>query len=60
MNKTFKIGDCVYADDWVDGVIVRIDGDIADVEFETSCGGGCLPFHLSELKHKDKTMNEGE
>lgn len=55
MKDDFKIGDYVYSKDgWMAGTIVRIDGDTADVEFETAGGGGCLPFLLSELRHKEK------
>lgn len=50
-NMDFKVGDCVYASDWCYGVIVEIKNDIAHVEFEAGCGGGCLPFALDELKH---------
>lgn len=48
----FKVGDYVYASDWCYGVIVRIEDNIADVEFDTAGGGGTLPFELSELKHE--------
>lgn len=48
----FKVGDYVYASDWCYGVIVRIEDNIVDVEFETAGGGGTLPFELSELKHE--------
>lgn len=47
----FKVGDYVYASDWCYGVIVEIENDVAHVEFETDCGGGCLPFGLDELEH---------
>lgn len=47
----FNIGDKVYAGDWCEGIIVDIRDDVADVEFETAGGGGCLPFGLDELEH---------
>ena len=47
----FKVGDYVYASDWRYGVIVEIENDVAHVEFEDACGGGCLPFGLDELEH---------
>jgi hypothetical protein len=50
----FKVGDYVYASDWCYGVIVSIEGNIADVEFKTAGGGGTLPFELSELMHDKK------
>ena len=50
-NK-FKVGDKVYASDWCFGEIVKIDGEIAIVEFDTGNGGGCMPFHLSELRKR--------
>ena len=48
----FNIGDFVYASDWCYGEIIRIEGNIADVEFETAGGGGTAAFELSELKHE--------
>ena len=51
-SKTnFNIGDRVCAGDWIEGIIVNIENDIASVEFETAGGGGCLPFELNELIH---------
>lgn len=47
----FNIGDKVYAGDWCEGIIVDIRDNIADVEFETAGGGGCLPFGLNELEY---------
>ena len=47
----FNIGDKVYAGDWCEGIIVDIRDNIADVEFETAGGGGCLPFRLNELEY---------
>ena len=47
----FNIGDKVYATDCIEGIIVDINGEYAQVEFETDCGGGCLPFRLDELEH---------
>lgn len=51
MNN-FKVGDWVYAGDY-HGQIVEIGDDYAMVEFDTSGGGGCLPFDFSELEHAD-------
>lgn len=47
----FNVGDKVHIKGWYEGTIVAIDGDIADVEYTTPGGGGCLPFELSELEH---------
>lgn len=47
----FNVGDYVYAGDCYEGKIVRIENNIADVEFSTDGGGGCLPFTFSELEH---------
>lgn len=51
----FNIGDWVYGDDWCYGQIVDIedDGEYADVEYATPSGGGCMPFHISELSHAE-------
>ena len=46
----FNVGDYVYASDWCYGVIVEIENDVAYVEFNTDCGGGCMPFGLDELE----------
>lgn len=48
----FKVGDMVYASDWCYGEIIRIEDNIADVEFETAGGGGTASFELSELKYE--------
>ena len=48
----FKVGDKVYASDWCYGEIIRIEDNIADVEFETAGGGGTTLFELSELRHE--------
>ena len=48
----FKVGDYVYAGDWCYGKIIRIEDNIADVEFEIAGGCGTLPFELGELNHK--------
>ncbi len=53
MNKEFQVGDWVIAEDYFYGQIMGIDGDIADVEFETEYGGGCMPFYLTELEHTE-------
>lgn len=50
----FNIGDRVYAGNWCEGIIVDIRDNIADVEFETAGGGGCLPFSLNELEYVPK------
>jgi hypothetical protein len=50
----FKIGDKVYAGDWCEGTIIYIKDNVADVDFETAGGGGCLPFSLNELVHVPK------
>lgn len=51
--ETFKVGDHVYVEeDFIYGRIVKIDGDLAFVEFRTPGGGGCLPYKLSKLKHE--------
>lgn len=57
----FKIGDCVSVkDDFIEGEIVNIKEDVAYVEFRTAGGGGCLPFDLSELEHKESEINRNE
>ena len=48
----FKVGDYVYASDCCYGKIIRIEDNIADVEFEIAGGGETLPFELGELKHE--------
>ena len=48
---SFKVGDRVYAGDWCKGIIVDIRDDVADIEFETVVGVGCLPFGLDKLEH---------
>jgi hypothetical protein len=48
----FQVGDMVYASDWCYGEIIRIEDNIADIEFETAGGGGTISFELSELKHE--------
>ena len=48
----FKVGDYVYASDWCYEKIIRIEDNIADVEFEIAGGGGTLPFELGELRHE--------
>lgn len=53
----FQIGDWVYADDWCYGQIVDIEDSIAVVEFETWCGGGSIPFSISDL---EKAPNPSE
>lgn len=50
----FKIGDRVYAGKWCEGIITDIRDNVADVEFETADGGGCLPFSLNELEYVPK------
>ncbi len=45
-----KVGDKVYAEDWCEGIIDEIDGDVAVVEFTTFCGGGRLSFLLKDLQ----------
>ena len=52
----FEVGDRVYAGDWCEGIIVDIRDDVADVEFETAGGGGCLPFGLNELEYIPKRV----
>lgn len=49
-DNNFRVGDMVYASDWCYGEIVRIDGDMALVEFDTGNGGGSLWFDLSDLR----------
>lgn len=46
----FQIGDKVYADDWCYGEIVRLEDDIAWVEFETAGGGGTAKFNIANLR----------
>lgn len=53
---SFEVGDRVYAGDWCEGIIVDIRDDVADVEFETAGGGGCLPFGLNELEYIPKRV----
>ena len=53
----FKVGDYVYAGDWCYGIIVEIENDVAYVEFETYCGGGCFSFGLDELEHAKEEDN---
>lgn len=52
-----KVGDKVYAEDWCEGIIDEIDGDMAVVEFTTSCGGGRLSFPLEELQLAESDKN---
>ena len=52
----FNIGDKVHAGDWCEGIIVDIRDNVADVEFETAGGGGCLPFELNELEYIPKRV----
>ena len=52
-HTEFKVGDKVYASDWCYGEIIRIEDDIADIEFETAGGGGTVSFKLSELQHEE-------
>ncbi len=47
----FEIGDKVYVDDWCEGIIVDINGELADVEYSTEGGGGCFLFRLDELEY---------
>ena len=56
----FKVGDWVYASDWVYGQIVSIDGNFADIEFDTGTGGGCLPFDISELTHAESPKKKNK
>lgn len=53
MTDKFEVGDMVYASDWCYGEIVRINGYTADVEFETTNGGGTACFELCELRRAD-------
>lgn len=48
--SNFKVGDWVYADDWLYGQIVDMHSSWAVVEFETANGGGNFSFKLSELQ----------
>ena len=53
MGAKFKVGDYVYAEDWIYGKIVNIDGKYAEVDFDTMHGGGSLTFELEDLKHAE-------
>lgn len=52
-----KVGDKVYAEDWCEGIIDEIDGDVAVVEFTTFCGGGRLSFLLKDLQLIESDKN---
>jgi hypothetical protein len=60
MEKEFEIGDYVFAEDWCYGRIVYIHGGYAEVDFETTGGGGCLSFSFEDLKHAERPNKDGE
>ncbi len=46
----FKVGDWVYAGEWIYGQIDYVGTDWADVVYETESGGGRLGFGFEDLK----------
>lgn len=54
MQKNFEIGDYVYAEDWCYGKIVYLTEQYAEVDFNSTSGGGSLTFALEDLKHAEQ------
>ena len=57
---SFKVGDWVYASDWVYGKIVNMEDGFAEVEFCTENGRNCLPFKLGEITHADAPKKKNQ
>ena len=63
MEEKFEVGDYVFAEDWCYGRIVYLNNQYAEVDFDTTNGGGCLTFALEDLKHAEppkRRLNYGE
>lgn len=51
MINKFKVGDHVFASDWCYGEIVSINGEVAEIQFDTGFGQSTYKFNISDLQH---------
>ena len=57
-KETFKLGDYVYAEDWIYGKIIYLDDKYAEISFQTKKGNGYKTFFLTDLKHAEPPKRE--